>query len=121
MIMDDDTKVREIAARMLEHLGYNVIEVEDGEAAIAEYRKNLDGKRRINCVIMDLTIPGGQGGKETAAIIRTIDPNAKLIVASGYSQDPVMAQYRQYGFAGVLSKPFQLRELQQTVKKVIEG
>jgi CheY-like chemotaxis protein len=68
---------------------------------------------------MDLTIPGGMGGKETAARIMEIDPDAVLIVSSGYSSDPVIAKFRQYGFRGVVPKPFNAEELARELKRLI--
>ena len=69
-------------------------------------------------VILDLTIPGGMGGKEAIKKILQIDPKAKVIVSSGYSNDPVMANYKEYGFSGVIAKPFQLKNLQKAINSV---
>jgi DNA-binding NtrC family response regulator len=68
---------------------------------------------------MDLTIPGGMGGEEAVQEIHTIDPAAKVIVSSGYSNDPIMANYQDYGFVAALVKPFQLQDLRATVRRVL--
>ena len=68
---------------------------------------------------MDLTIPGGMGGKETVIEIFKIDPEAKVIVSSGYSNDPVMSDYKSYGFSGVVSKPFKMQELSSVLNKIL--
>ena len=119
LVMDDEQQVRTMAAQMLTHLGYTVTTVEDGKVALEEYRKSLDERQPFDAVIMDLTIPGGMGGKETAQKILEIDKAARLIVSSGYSQDPIMAQYRQFGFKGHLNKPYQLQDLQLTLEEAL--
>lgn len=116
LIMDDDPQVREITCSLLEHLGFSVITSTDGKQAISEYTKSMKTDKPIDLVIMDLTIPGGMGGKETAERILALDPEAKLIVSSGYSHDPIMANYREFGFQNFLSKPYQLSELQSVLK-----
>jgi CheY-like chemotaxis protein len=68
---------------------------------------------------MDLTIRGGMGGQEAVAILRSMDPTVRAIVSSGYSHDPVMAEYRNYGFVGVLSKPYQIEELSEVLQRVL--
>jgi CheY-like chemotaxis protein len=68
---------------------------------------------------MDLTIPGGMGGQEAVALVRQADPDAKVVVASGYSTDPVLAHYRDYGFSAAIAKPFQLNELLKTIKDLL--
>lgn len=118
MVMDDEETLREITAEMLGHLGYTTIMAADGQEAIERYRQYLDSDTPINLVIMDLTIPGGMGGKEAAEKILAMDPNAILVVASGYSQDPIMANYKSYGFSGFLPKPFNLEELRTTLQKI---
>lgn len=118
MIMDDEAMIRDITASMLTMLGHDTIETEDGSQAVERYRQEHQAGRPIDLVIMDLTIPGGMGGKEAAQAILAIDPEAKLVVASGYSNDPVMAHYQEYGFAGAINKPFQLREMVALLNQV---
>jgi len=121
LIMDDEEIVRQIAEAMLTHLGYEVECSNDGTEAIEVYMNALKLGRPFSAVIMDLTIPGGMGGKEAMQKLIEIDPNVKAIVSSGYSYDPVMSNFRDYGFAGVVPKPYQLDELGELVRRVLQG
>jgi CheY-like chemotaxis protein len=111
--------VREVAGRILTMLGYEVESVDDGASAVAHYAAAVRDGRPFHTVIMDLTIPGGMGGKETVQKLREIDPAVRAIVSSGYSNDPIMAEYRSYGFCGVVSKPYSIKTLGETVKAVL--
>ncbi|MFA7373711.1 MAG: response regulator, partial [bacterium] len=79
--------------------------------AIEAYKAALNSGYPFDVVIMDLTIPGGMGGKDAAEQLRALDAKAKVIVSSGYSNDPVLAEYRQYGFSGVINKPYRIEEM----------
>jgi two-component system cell cycle sensor histidine kinase/response regulator CckA len=120
-VMDDDDLVRKAIARMLRRLGYDVAHARDGMELLALCREARAGGRPIDAAIMDLTIPGGMGGKETMALLREREPRVKAIVSSGYSKDPVMADYRKYGFSSVLEKPYQIEELAGTLGRVLGG
>jgi CheY-like chemotaxis protein len=111
LVMDDEEVVREIAQAMLIELGYMVECAKNGSEAVDIYRKRMEEGTPFSAVIMDLTIPGGMGGKEAINLLLKNDPNVKAIVSSGYSTDPVMASYRDYGFVAVLSKPYLLQEM----------
>ncbi len=113
--MDDDEMVREIAEKMLSHFGYKITAVADGSEAIAAYGKAMAMGETYVAVIMDLTVPGGMGGEEAVVEILELDPQAKVIVSSGYSNDPVMTNYQDFGFSGVINKPFQVHELLEVV------
>jgi PAS domain S-box-containing protein len=115
MVMDDDRMLRELAKAQLRSLGHETVLVADGEAAITTYKQLQKNGNPVDLVIMDLTIPGGMGGKEAAQLILKDDPRAKLIVASGYSNDPVLAEYKQYGFRAAVAKPFSLKELSRAI------
>ncbi len=119
LVMDDDEIIREMAAEILGHLGYNSVICCDGNEAIKLYRQAIAAKEPFAAAIMDLTIPGGMGGKEAAAWILEIDPDAVLIVSSGYSDDPVIANFRQYGFSGVVPKPFDAEGLVTELKRLV--
>ena len=118
MIMDDEESLREITAEMLNHLGYTAVTAADGQEAVERYRQHLDSEIPIDLVIVDLTVPGGMGGKEAAEQILAMDPNARLVVASGYSHDRIMANYASFGFCGFLAKPYKLNELQMILRKI---
>ncbi|MFO7761491.1 MAG: ATP-binding protein [Thermodesulfobacteriota bacterium] len=111
MVMDDEELVRDVAFRMLTYLGYEVILAEDGEEAVLKYRDAMDSSEPVDLVIMDLTIPGGMGGREAIGELHQIDPRARAVVSSGYSNDPVLAHYCDYGFSATMVKPFRLKEL----------
>lgn len=113
--MDDEAIVRETLGKMLQRLGYTVSMAGDGLTAINLYQKAQHLNEPYDVVLMDLTIAGGMGGKETVKRLLGIDPAAKVIVSSGYSNDPVMADYKSFGFCGVLPKPYEI----QAVNKIL--
>ncbi|MBN2332221.1 MAG: cache domain-containing protein [Deltaproteobacteria bacterium] len=119
LIMDDDQIIQEVGGEMLQLLGYSVDYADDGQQAVGKYRQSLADGSPFDLVIMDLTIPGGMGGKEAIAALLDIDPHAKAIVSSGYSQDDVMANFKDYGFQGVVAKPYIISELAKVVQAVI--
>jgi two-component system, cell cycle sensor histidine kinase and response regulator CckA len=119
LVMDDEEMILEIAAEILSHLGYEVTTCATGEDAVRKYRMAKEGNTPFSFVIMDLTIPGGMGGRESAAEILAFDPCARLIASSGYSNDPVMAGFCDYGFCGAIVKPYTLDELARVVHSVV--
>ena len=121
LVMDDEESVRSIAADILTHMGYEVEFAKDGGEAIESYERAKDAGQPFDAVIMDLTVPGGMGGKDAIQKLLKADPEAKVIVSSGYSKDAVMSQYREYGFKSVIAKPYKIQELGRVVRNVIEG
>jgi len=119
LVMDDEELIREIAREILTHLGYEVVVCGDGKSALALYREALNSGHRYDAVIMDLTIQGGMGGMETMKALLVIDPAVKGIVSSGYNNDPILAHYRDLGFSGMVSKPYTVRELQETLLELV--
>lgn len=119
LIMDDDSLVGSVAVEMLRMLGYEAELTNDGKEAIAAFQKAEAEGKPYGVVILDLTIPGGMGGKETMAQLREIAPDVKGIVSSGYSNDPVMAEYEKYGFSGVVTKPYRVESLSQAISELI--
>jgi len=111
LLMDDEDQIRFIGKEMLEYLGYDVLLSEDGEDAIKKIKAARNDNQPIDIVIMDLTIPGRLGGKEAISLIREFDLTIRAIVTSGYSNDPVMSNFAQYGFNGFLIKPFDIEML----------
>jgi len=120
LIMDDEELIRKMAAEMLKNLGYEVQIAKDGTEAITLYQKEMKNGSPFSAVIMDLTIPGGMGGQEALQILRKIDPTVKAIVSSGYSNDPVMSRYSEYGFSGVVAKPYKISDLGMAIRKVMK-
>jgi CheY-like chemotaxis protein len=96
---------------MIRHMGYKAILARDGKEAVQKYKKAFGSSKPFDLVILDLTVPGGKGGAGTIHELLRIDPNVKAIVSSGYSNDPIMANYRDHGFCGVAPKPYTEEEL----------
>jgi signal transduction histidine kinase/CheY-like chemotaxis protein len=119
LVMDDESEVRMVLGNMLETLGYSIEFAEHGEEAVELYRKAKRSGKAFEACILDLTVPGGLGGKETILKLRRIDPKVKGIVSSGYSNDPVMSKYREYGFSGVIKKPYRLYDLSRVINNVM--
>jgi len=120
LLMDDDRMLREMAEAMLEILGYEPEFAEDGAAAIEMYNKAKSSEKPYDVVILDLTIPGGMGGEEVIKKLLKIDPELKAIVFSGYSESPVMSNYREYGFKGMMAKPFDFKTLGKVLNDVLK-
>ncbi|MEE9543788.1 MAG: PAS domain S-box protein, partial [Thermodesulfobacteriota bacterium] len=121
LVMDDDKIVREVACEVLKNAGFEVDGADDGKEAIKLYKEAIGSGVPYDLLIMDLTVPGGMGGKEAMAGLLKIDPNVKAIVSSGYSNDPVMADHRKFGFIGMLAKPYAIKELQGMVLDLIHS
>jgi two-component system, cell cycle sensor histidine kinase and response regulator CckA len=119
LIMDDEEIVGDIAKQMLAYLGYDVILVKDGTEAVSLYKSQLSHGEPFKAIIMDLTIPGGRGGKETIGEILAVDPGAKVVVSSGYTNDPIMVNYTEYGFSAAIAKPFDLQSLKQMLEELL--
>jgi PAS domain S-box-containing protein len=117
LVMDDEEMVRDITSLMLEKLGYKVTTCINGDEAISLYHSAMEAGTPFSIVIMDLTIPGGMGGVEAASRIRAFDPDARLVVSSGYSDDPVMANYRDYGFCAAMEKPYKVETIAQVLEE----
>jgi len=120
LVMDDEEMLRTLTQMMLERLGgYKVETVKDGVEAIETYKKHMDSGEPFDGVILDLTIKGGMGGAQAIKELIKIDPGVKAIVCSGYSNDPVLANYEEHGFRGAMAKPYQKADLEQVLEKVL--
>jgi CheY-like chemotaxis protein len=120
LVMDDEELIRDVVSSMLEYLGYEVDLSSDGQEAMGKYREAMKSGNRFAAIIMDLTIPGGKGGKEVIKDLIEMDPDAKAIVSSGYSNDPVMSNFTEYGFKGVVKKPFKIEDLSSAIENVLK-
>ncbi len=119
LVMDDDDIIRDIASTMLKKLGFEPILAKDGREAIELYREAMERGKPIRVVITDITVRGGMGGEETVKELLKIDPQVRVIVSSGYSNNPIMSNYREYGFTGVVKKPFEIEDLAEAIAKAI--
>ena len=120
LVMDDETMLLTLFKTGLERVGFSVETAETGQEAITRYQQAAATNAPFDLVIMDLTIPGGMGGIETLRNLKHIDPAVCSIVSSGYADDPVMANYADYGFKGVLVKPCSIQKMQETVREVLQ-
>jgi PAS domain S-box-containing protein len=122
LVMDDQEAIRELIKNLLVDLeGHDVEFANDGAKAVGLYRHAFERGRPFDVVLLDLTVPGGMGGKEAAKRLLEIDPNARVIVVSGYSNDPIMSEFRDYGFSGFIRKPFEIDHLLDTLNSVASG
>lgn len=119
LVMDDEDMVRTMISAMLEELGHEVSEAEDDRQAIEKYRKALEAGNPFDLAILDLTIPGGRGGEQVVRDILKMNEDAKVIVSSGYANNPIMANYTDYGFKAVIGKPFGINKLSSVLTEAL--
>jgi CheY-like chemotaxis protein len=119
LVMDDEATIRLLLSRLLTSAGYKVELTKNGAEAVELYRKARESGQPFNAVILDLTVPGGMGGKETIKKLLEIDPKVKAIVSSGYATDPIMSEYRKYGFSAVVTKPYSVSQMEETLHDVL--
>jgi PAS domain S-box-containing protein len=119
LVMDDEEEIQEVLGEMLQFLGFEVDFANEGEKALTSYAQALETCTPYVAAILDLTIPGGMGGKETLRQIKALHPEATVIVSSGYSNDPVMARFQQFGFSGVIAKPYNLLDLSKVLSQIL--
>jgi len=119
LVMDDDEMIINMAARILVRLGYETAFALNGSEAIALYEEALETDQPFDAVVLDLTVRGGMGGEEAIQHLLKIDPQVKVIVSSGYSDSPVMQDYKHYGFSAAAGKPYSLIELSQALDRVL--
>ncbi len=119
LVMDDDEMIRDIALSMLTHLGYQVSICAGGEEAVELYKMSVECGIPFRMAIMDLTISGGLGGREAAEQILSLFPKACLVVSSGYSNDPIMSNYRDYGFSGAIAKPYNIHKFEEVLSALL--
>jgi signal transduction histidine kinase/CheY-like chemotaxis protein len=119
LVMDDDQIIREVMGKILGSAGYTVLFAEEGRKALGLYSERLAQGKPVDCVILDLTISGGMGGKSAMEALRRIDPQVKGIISSGYISDPLVTAYADYGFAGAIGKPFSANEFLSVVQQVL--
>ncbi len=117
LVMDDEEAIRNILSQYLQQLGCTVTTASDGEEALGLFRENMNNEEGFDLVILDLTVPAGMGGIECLQHLKKIEPGVRAIVTSGYSDNPVMADFKRYGFSGALPKPVNFKSLKAAVTK----
>jgi PAS domain S-box-containing protein len=119
LFMDDEAAILRMAEKLMRRMGIEFESVPDGAQAIECYRQAKESGRPFDLVVMDLTIPGGMGGREAISILRRYDPGVKAIVSSGYSSDLAMSDFLQHGFRGMVAKPYDITELASVIRNVL--
>jgi len=119
LVMDDEDSIRVLLEVILKNAGYEVELTRDGREAVHKYTEVKKSGKPFDAVILDLTIPGGMGGKEALAKLLEIDPGVKAIVSSGYSNDPIMADYRKLGFSAVIGKPYRITDVEEILSRLL--
>jgi len=120
LVLDDEAALRQMTANMLLHLGFEHVDTAStGQETVEMYNDAFKSGQPFDLVILDLTIPGGMGGKETFEKLREIDPGVIAIISSGYANEPIMAEYGKHGFKGVISKPYTLEQFKNTLSMVL--
>ena len=121
LIMDDEAEILEVLSSMLREMNLECDAVSDGQQAVTLYAKAWEAGTPYAATIVDLTIPGGMGGKEAFRQIRELNHQAHVIVSSGYSNDPVMANAAKFGFSGFIAKPYNIHDLSQALRKALDS
>lgn len=121
LLMDDDETIRSVTGDCLDYLGYDVSLSKNGLEAIELYKKAIEINNPFDVIILDLYIPDGMGGKDTLNRIREINPYVKAILSSGSYDDPVMMDYKKYGFTAIVPKPYTVHQLSKNLYKVLKG
>jgi PAS domain S-box-containing protein len=119
LVTDDEENVQETVKEILTHLGFEAACAANGEETLNSYKKAKETGMPFDAVIMDLTIKGGMDGKEAIGELLKIDSEVKAIVSSGYSNDPIISNFNQYGFRGNVPKPYEVEELVKVLQEVL--
>ena len=120
LLMDDEQVIVDVTLDVLRYLDYEVMFARDGTAALGLYKQEKEAGVPFDLVILDLSVQEGMGGKEAIALLKAYDPAVKAIVSSGYSSDPVVQHFMQYGFSGRLSKPYKISDLKEILEQMIK-
>ncbi len=120
LLMDDEQVILDVTLEVLRFLGYDAAFARDGAAAIEIFSKERTGGRPFDLVILDLTVPDGMGGKEAFEKLRKTDPSVKVVLSTGYTEDPMMTDYAKHGLAGILAKPYRISDIKALLEKIIQ-
>jgi signal transduction histidine kinase/CheY-like chemotaxis protein len=119
LLMDDEESIRRVGAVVLQRMGFEAAVAADGEEAVRRFTEAREAGQPFDLVILDLTVPGAMGGKTAIELIRKIDPQVPAIVSSGYSNDPVMADFSRFGFQAMVLKPYEVLILATTIRQLL--
>jgi CheY-like chemotaxis protein len=119
LLMDDEQVILEVTNEVLRFLGYEVMFARDGAAAITLYTQEKTKGAPFDLIILDLSVPEGMGGKETFEKLHALDPSAKIVISSGFTNDPMLTDYKSFGLSGVLAKPYRITEIKTLLEKMI--
>jgi len=120
LLMDDEQIILDVTQEVLAFLGYDVVFARDGQVALDLYKQAMDAHAPFDAVILDLSIPEGMGGREAIQEFKKLDPAVKAIVSSGYSNDPVVMDFEQYGFSGKLTKPYKINDMKMILERLLQ-
>ncbi|MDD1698265.1 MAG: response regulator [Methanoregula sp.] len=120
LLMDDEQVILDVTGEILTFLKYDVMSAKDGQAAVDLYKKEKDAGSPFDVVILDLSVPHGMGGKETISLLRSVDPDVKAVVSSGYTNDPVVHDFSRYGFCEKLTKPYNINAMKDLLENIIK-
>jgi CheY-like chemotaxis protein len=119
LFMDDEASIRQMAAVLLRRLGHEVVTATDGSEAVEQFRAAKAEGRPFSLVVMDLTVPVGMGGSEALGHLRQIDPGVRAVVSSGYSSDPILSNYKDHGFCGMITKPYDVERFSRVIAEAL--
>lgn len=119
LLMDDEQVILDVTNEVLRFLGYEVMFARDGAAAIELYRQEQEKGSPFDLVILDLSVPDGIGGKEAFEKLHTLDPGARIVISSGFTNDPMLTDYASFGLNGVLAKPYRITEIKALLENMI--
>jgi len=120
LLMDDEQIIIDVTLEVLKFLEYDVMFARDGAAALDVYKREKEAGAPFDLVILDLSVPEGLGGKDAIALLKAYDPAVKAVVSSGYSNDPAVQNFSDYGFSGKLSKPYKISDLKELLEQQIQ-
>jgi two-component system, cell cycle sensor histidine kinase and response regulator CckA len=120
LLMDDDDIVLDITRKMMESFGYQVDSAKEGQEAVERYARAAEESLPYDAVILDMTVQGGFGGLEAIRRLQRLNPEVKAVISSGYAEDPVLRNYTQYGFVGMIAKPFRLNKLRALLEELFK-
>ncbi len=121
LVMEDDATLHDVVGSLLDIFGYQVVFAKDGHETLLTYQQAREAGVPFDAVVLDLTISGGMGGRQTLSKLLAIDPQVKAIVASGYTTDPVLVNFEHYGFCGGIAKPYRAQQLYEVLQQLIEA